>query len=215
MHRDWNRTWSALNCIDSAAISLHALRSCNFLCRVVNDKCNPVLTPTHANTIHALMFRLARAAMKNSARRVICRELLQSAKMYVFQLISCNLDQWMLVCVGANYRKLHKHAVFGMRIRDACHLNIALMFDFEWQIGTSASLRFLLWPPTSMYLHVYIYKYTCIPLARFSHSHMPNQRNAANGQHMALCVQFLILCMWKTCKQHIICMRSYSCTRWI
>ena len=157
MHRDWNRTWSALNCIDSAAISLHALRSCNFLCRVVNDKCNPVLTPTHANTIHALMFRLARAAMKNSARRVICRELLQSAKMYVFQLISCNLDQRMLVCVGANYRKLHKHAVFGMRIRDACHLNIALMFDFEWQIGTSASLRFLLWPPTSMYLHVYIY----------------------------------------------------------
>lgn len=156
MHREYNRTWGVLHCFDRAAIRMHARRLCNFLCRVINDKCNPVVAPTHANEIHALMFRLARAAMKNSARRVICRELLQSANRYVFQLISCNLDQWMLVCVGANYRDLHKYVVFTMRIRDARHLNIAMMFDFEWQIGTSAILRFLLWPATSLYLHKYI-----------------------------------------------------------
>lgn len=156
MHREWNRTWSALNCIDSAAILLYARRLCNFLCRVINDRCNPIVTPTHANKIHASMFRLARAAMKNSARCVICRELLQSATRYVFQLISCNLDKWMLVCVGANYRDLVKNAVCTVRIRDACHLNIAAMFDSEWQIGASAILRFLVWTHTSMYLHIYI-----------------------------------------------------------
>jgi hypothetical protein len=165
---------------------MHARRLCHFLCRVINYKCKLIATPIHANRIHALMFRLARAATKNSARRVICRELLQSATRYVFQLMSCNLDQWMLVCVGANYRNLHKNVVRTMGIRNACHLNIVVIVDFWWQIGTGASLRFLFCEHIQSCIYIYM-KHLYISSSTYSYSNSTSAEFCKRSASGSLC----------------------------